>query len=76
LAPEGTDNSLAGDVWLIELVGSEKLVDVEVTDRLRMVAEVKAEAPAAIGDRAFLVLDDSKVHLFDPTTGLVVPRGP
>jgi ABC-type sugar transport system ATPase subunit len=69
LAAPGTANSLGGAVWLVELLGSEKLVDVALGDKQRFVVEVRADARVAMNDAVGLVLDPDKVHLFDPESG-------
>ena len=43
-------------MWLVELLGSEKLVDVSLGDRWRFVAEVRADARVAMNDAVGLVM--------------------
>jgi ABC-type sugar transport system ATPase subunit len=66
--------AVPGTVWMVELIGSERLVEVEVAPKLRITAEVKAEVRAAIDTPAAVAFDAAKIHLFDPGTGLALPR--
>jgi hypothetical protein len=59
---------------MVELIGSERLIEVEVAPKLRITAEVKAEVRAGIDTPAAVAFDPAKVHLFDPGTGLALPR--
>jgi ABC-type sugar transport system ATPase subunit len=74
LAPAGTAGSLPGRVWMIELLGSEKLVDVEIGPKQRIVAEVRADARVAINDPVALRFDPARVHLFEPVSGEALRR--
>lgn len=64
-APE----DLPATVWLVELVGSEKLVDLSCGDDIKLVAEVKAEQRIAVDQALGVHLDPARLHLFDPETG-------
>ena len=56
-------------VTLIQLVGSEKLVDLVFGAAEKLTAEVKADAPVALGARVWIGFDAAKLHLFDPVSG-------
>jgi ABC-type sugar transport system ATPase subunit len=69
LVPVGTADSVPGRVWMVELLGSEKLVDVEIGPKQRLVAEIRADVRVAINDEVALRFDPVRVHLFDPASG-------
>jgi ABC-type sugar transport system ATPase subunit len=75
LVPAGTPGSIAGRVWMVELLGSEKLVDVEIGPKQRIVAEVRADTKVAINDAVSLRFDSERIHLFDPVSGDALHRG-
>jgi ABC-type sugar transport system ATPase subunit len=66
--PAGPED-LPATVWLVELVGSEKLVDLSCGDDLQLMAEVKAEADIAVEETVGIRLNPARLHLFDPETG-------
>ena len=66
--------AVPGTVWMVELIGSERLIEVEIAPKLRITAEVKADIHAAIDTPAAVTFDAARVHLFDPATGLALPR--
>ena len=74
LARPDEPGAVPGTVWMVELIGSERLVEVEVAPKLRITAEVKAEVRATIDAPAAVALDATKMHLFDPETGRALPR--
>ncbi len=74
LAAPGTANTISGRVWMVELLGSEKLVEVEVGPKLRMTAEVRADTQVAIDDPVALRLDSARLHLFEPGSGRAIAR--
>jgi ABC-type sugar transport system ATPase subunit len=61
---------VSGRVWVVELVGSEKLVDVEVGEKRRMIVQVRADATVREEDRVRIRIDRDRAHLFDAETGL------
>jgi ABC-type sugar transport system ATPase subunit len=69
LVPVGSARSIPGRVWMVELLGSEKLVDVEIGPKQRIVAEIRADVRVAIDDEVALHFDPTRVHLFDPKSG-------
>jgi multiple sugar transport system ATP-binding protein len=56
-------------VTLIQLVGSEKLVELAFGAAGRLTAQVKADAPVAAGQRVWIAFDAARLHLFDPASG-------
>jgi ABC-type sugar transport system ATPase subunit len=55
-------------VWMVELVGSEKLVDLSCGDDVKLMAEVKAEQEIAVDQTVGVRFNPSRLHLFDPET--------
>jgi ABC-type sugar transport system ATPase subunit len=74
LADPAAPHAIPGRVWMTELIGSERLIEVEVAPKLRITAEVRSEVRAALDEPAAIALDPAKVHLFDPSTGRALPR--
>ncbi len=72
LVPPGTSGALPAEVWLVELVGSEKLVDLSYADGKRICAEVRADAEVHLNDRVAAAVDPARIHLFDPASGLAI----
>ena len=68
-------HAVPGTVWITELIGSERLIEVEIAPRLRITAEVRSDIRAALNAPAALAFDPAKLHLFDPATGQALPRG-
>ncbi len=62
-------NDMPAKVWLVELVGSEKLVDLSCGDDVKLMAEVKAEEDIAVEQTVGVRLNPERLHLFDPETG-------
>ena len=62
---------------LIQLVGSEKLVDLAFGAGGRLTAQVKADAAVAAGHRVWVGFDPARLHLFEPASGrnLALVRG-
>jgi ABC-type sugar transport system ATPase subunit len=63
---------VSGRVWVVELVGSEKLVDVEVGEKRRIVVQVRADTPVREEDEVGIHFDPGRAQLFDAETGLRV----
>jgi ABC-type sugar transport system ATPase subunit len=67
VAVAGPD-ALAGTVSLVELLGSEKLVEVQISDRKRISVQVRAESQVNLGDKVYVGFDAQSVHVFDRRT--------
>jgi ABC-type sugar transport system ATPase subunit len=76
IAGPGDPGAVSGTVWMTELIGSERLIEVEVAPRLRITAEVRSEVRAALNEPAAVAFDPAKVHLFDAALGRALPRRP
>ena len=71
--PTGPE-SLPAKVGLVELVGSEKLVDLSCGHDVKLMAEVKAEEDIAVEQPVGICLNPERMHLFDPETGMSLKR--
>ena len=56
-------------VWVVELLGSEKLIEVEYGERRRVTVQVRAETAVNVDDPVGVRLDARRVHLFDTSIG-------
>jgi ABC-type sugar transport system ATPase subunit len=72
IVPAGTLGSIPGKVWIVELIGSERLIEVELAPKLRVTAEVRASHRAAIDDAVAIRPDPDNLHVFDPATGMAI----
>lgn len=59
-------------VSLVELLGSEKLVEVELADRKRICVQVRSDMQVDRGDPFNVWFDPQRVHVFDANTGDVI----
>jgi ABC-type sugar transport system ATPase subunit len=57
-----------GRVWVVELVGSEKLVDVDLGSKRRLTVQVRADIPVREDEPVRIGVDPSCVHVFDRQT--------
>ena len=64
--------NLPGKVWLVELVGSEKLVDLACGDGVKLMAEVKAEQNISVDQTVGVRFNPSRIHLFNPESGMAM----
>jgi ABC-type sugar transport system ATPase subunit len=64
-----------GEVTLVQLVGSEQLVDLELGGGARITAEVKADVPVEQGARVRVSFDPARLHLFDAESGRNLAAG-
>ncbi|WP_439576857.1 ABC transporter ATP-binding protein [Elioraea sp.] len=74
IASADDPHAIPGTVWMTELIGSERLIEVEIAPKLRITAEVKSEIRAELNAPAAVAFDPAKLHLFDPETGRALPR--
>jgi multiple sugar transport system ATP-binding protein len=68
LAEPGTPNAFAGEIYVVEPLGNETLVAVDLGGSLVNV-RTTAEFSAAIGQRCAVRPDSRHLHLFDAETG-------
>jgi ABC-type sugar transport system ATPase subunit len=69
LVGEGDPSAARGRVWVVELLGSEKLVEVELSERRRVTVQVRAGTEVNIDDVVGVRLDPQRVHIFDAEGG-------
>jgi ABC-type sugar transport system ATPase subunit len=67
--------AIPGRVWVVELTGSTRLVEVEIAPKLRITAEVRSHVNPAIDSPAAVAFAPDRVHLFDPETGQALRAG-
>jgi ABC-type sugar transport system ATPase subunit len=67
-----SEMALPGTVWITELVGSEKLIEIELGGRQRMTVQVRADAPVPESGPIGIRFDARRVHIFDRSTGLAI----
>jgi multiple sugar transport system ATP-binding protein len=72
LVEPGTEGSLAGELYVVEPLGNETLVAIQVGDELLNV-RVAAGYDAPIGTRCGVLPTAGHLHLFDPQTEASVP---
>ena len=72
LASSDSEMALPGMVWMTELVGSEKLVEIELGSRQRMTVQVRADAAVPESGPVGIRFDARRVHIFDRSTGLAI----
>ena len=69
LVPESADNTLKGQIYVIENMGNHKILDIELkggtTIRVRVAPKVKTD----IGDNVSIAFDMEMVRLFDADSG-------
>src|SRR5262245_411140 len=69
LTVEGHASTPTGRVWVVELVGSEKLVDVDFGNKRRLIVQTRADASVREEDSVRVRIPPERVHLFDRQTG-------
>jgi multiple sugar transport system ATP-binding protein len=72
LVAPGAEGSLAGEVYVVEPLGNETLVAIQVGDELLNV-RTAAGYDAAIGTRCGVLPTAGHLHLFDPQTEASIP---
>jgi ABC-type sugar transport system ATPase subunit len=63
---------LPGTVWMTELVGSEKLIEIDLGERRRMTVQVRADMPVPASGPIGIRFDARRLHVFDRTSGLAI----
>jgi multiple sugar transport system ATP-binding protein len=69
LTTETAASTASGRVWVVELVGSEKLVDVDFGNKRRLIVQTRADTPVREEDSVRVRVPSERVHLFDRQTG-------
>jgi ABC-type sugar transport system ATPase subunit len=69
LVGDGDPYAARGRVWVLELLGSEKLVEVELGERRRITVQVRAGTEVKIDDSVGVRMDPQRVHIFDAESG-------
>jgi len=69
LVGEQESADLRGRVWVVELLGSEKLVEVEYGERKRVTVQVRAETIVNFDELVGVRLNARRAHLFDSNSG-------
>ncbi len=68
IVPEGGKNCLKGKVSLIELLGSEKLIEISFAGN-RVQVQVKADFPVREQTEVFVHFGPERLHVFDAESG-------
>jgi ABC-type sugar transport system ATPase subunit len=72
IATQTAEGSTTGRVWVVELVGSEKLVDVDLGGKRRLTVQVPANASVRDDETVRIRIDPERVHVFDAESGVRV----
>jgi ABC-type sugar transport system ATPase subunit len=75
LTTESHASTPCGRVWVVELVGSEKLVDVDFGNKRRLIVQTRADALVREEDSVRVRIPPERVHLFDRQTGRRIISG-
>jgi multiple sugar transport system ATP-binding protein len=67
LGPDSAPQVVPGEVFVVEDLGNERLVTLDVGDQF-VVARVAADYPAEMGQRLSFGFDPERAHLFDPAS--------
>ncbi|WP_254524176.1 ABC transporter ATP-binding protein [Natrinema caseinilyticum] len=67
LASNGTANAITATVDVVEPVGSDNFLHLDVNNEF--IARVDSDADLAPGDRVTITFDEADIHLFDSETG-------
>lgn len=71
IVPAGGKDRLKGKVSLIELLGSEKLVEVDL-EGARVQVQVKADFPVSNQSEVFVHFDAQRLHVFGQASGQTI----
>jgi TOBE domain len=63
-----TENPIEGFVEVVEPQGSTALIQVRVTEDIRLRALVGGQSEARVGDRLVLSVSSQEIYAFDPAT--------
>lgn len=65
-------DTLSGIVSLIELLGSEKLIEVTLPGETRLNVQVRADAEVEMGSAFHVAFDPLRLHVFEAQTGQAI----
>jgi len=74
LRPEGVATDLTGRIALVEELGTETLVEIDLTGTA-LQARLPPTAAVAEGAPVTLAIDFARTHVFDPATGAAILHG-
>ncbi len=63
------NRTFAAEITLVQLLGSEKLVELSYGAGAVLTAQVRADSPLAARQKVWVGFDPEKLHLFDPASG-------
>jgi len=69
LADVPGSDTLSAVVSLVELLGSEKLIELQLANQKRISVQVRADIAANIGDDIHVKFDPIRLHVFDAESG-------
>ena len=69
LSPQGDQGMMRGEVFVVEDLGNERLVTVDIGGQF-VVARTAAEHPGEMGDLVAFSFDPERAHFFKPDNGL------
>jgi ABC-type sugar transport system ATPase subunit len=68
----GSDATVRGRVWVVELLGSEKLIEIDLGDKRRFTIQVRADTAVNLEETVGIRLDPGSVHVFDARSGAAI----
>ena len=67
-----TDGDLSGTVTLVEELGAEEIVHVRLDPTVKLLIRTTGASQLTPGDPTRIAVDPSRLHFFDPSTGIAV----
>ncbi|MCT8974239.1 ABC transporter ATP-binding protein [Microbaculum marinisediminis] len=74
IVSDGTPADFVGRVWVVELLGSEKLLEIELDDKSRIKVQVRAEMDFDVDTIVRCRINRERAHLFDNQSGANLMR--
>lgn len=74
LVRETTGQCSEAQVYTVENLGSEKLVDLIFGKKTRLKAQVDSDETVRVDDRVWFKVNENKMYLFDPESGNALER--
>lgn len=62
-------HTLPAEISLVQLLGSEKLLECQYGQADQLTAQVRADSALEVGQKVWISFDAQKLHLFDPVSG-------